>query len=90
MIDADLGGGLIKQRIARAGQGRSGGYRTLLAFRTEDLAVFLFGFSKSQMDNVADDELKDLQLIASQWLNDTRKITKDWSAGILIEVKNDD
>lgn len=40
LIDADLGGGMIKQRLARPGQGRSAGYRTLVVFRRGDLAVF--------------------------------------------------
>jgi len=77
LIDADLGGGMIKQRIARAGRGRSGGHRTLIAYQAGNLAIFLFGFSKSETENITDDELEDLQLIATQWLTD---------AGILIEV----
>lgn len=47
LIDADLGGGVIKQRVARPGQGRSGGYRTLILFRVGRRAVFAFGFAKS-------------------------------------------
>ena len=46
LVDADLGGGLIKQRIARKGQGRSGGYRMMIAFRSANFSVFLFGFAK--------------------------------------------
>lgn len=57
LIDADLGGGLIKQRVARPGQGKSGGYRTMIAFRSSDRAVFLFGFAKSDRGNVDPDEL---------------------------------
>ena len=49
LIDADLGGGLIKQRVARSGQGKRGGFRMLIAFRT-DLAVFLFGFAKNERE----------------------------------------
>jgi hypothetical protein len=51
-IDADLGRGLIKQRVARKGQGRSGGFRTIVAYRVGTRAVFIFGFSKSDMDNI--------------------------------------
>jgi hypothetical protein len=40
LIDADLGGGLIKQRVARPGKGKSGGYRTLIAYRRETLQCF--------------------------------------------------
>jgi hypothetical protein len=47
LIDADLGGGLIKQRVARPGAGESGGYRTLIFFRIETRAVFAFGFAKT-------------------------------------------
>jgi hypothetical protein len=59
LVDADLGGGVIKQRIARPGQGRSGGFRVLLAYRAEERTVFLYGFAKSERDNVDDDELGD-------------------------------
>jgi hypothetical protein len=51
LVDADLGGGLIKQRVARPGQGKSGGYRTLLAYRRGERAVFLYGFAKSGRAN---------------------------------------
>jgi hypothetical protein len=61
LIDADLGGGLIKQRVARRGQGKSGGYRTLIAFRLGDRAVFLFGFAKSDMDNIGRDQIEFLR-----------------------------
>jgi hypothetical protein len=57
LIDADLGGGLIKQRVARPGQGKSGGFRTVIAYRLGDRAVFLFGFAKSEQANLDDDEL---------------------------------
>lgn len=55
-IDADLGGGVIKQRIARPGQGKSGGYRTIVLYRQESRAFFIYGFAKSQQDNISDDE----------------------------------
>ena len=45
LIDADLGGGVIKQRVAREGGGKSGGYRTLIFFRQDERAVFAFGFA---------------------------------------------
>jgi hypothetical protein len=61
LIDADLGGGVIKQRVARPGQGRSGGFRVILAYRREARAVFLFAFAKSERDNIDDDELATLR-----------------------------
>lgn len=55
-IDADLGSEVIKQRIARSGQGKSRGYRTIIIFRRSELAVFMYGFAKSRQDNIRDDE----------------------------------
>ena len=60
-IDADLGGEVIKQRIARPGQGRSKRYRTIILFRRGTLsrgtrAFFVYGFAKSQRANIDDDE----------------------------------
>ena len=55
-VDADLGGGVIKQRIARAGKRKSGGYRTIILFRRGDRAVFMYGFAKSERENVDADE----------------------------------
>ncbi len=57
LVDANLGGGLVKQRVARAGQGKRSGYRTIIAYRRGDRAVFLFGFAKNQKDNIEADEL---------------------------------
>ncbi|WP_428535641.1 type II toxin-antitoxin system RelE/ParE family toxin [Rhodopila sp.] len=77
LIDADLGGGIIKQRVARAGQGRSGGYRMLLAYRSGDRAVFLYGFAKSERENIGADELQTLREIGTAWLEaDTQRIAK--------------
>ena len=56
-MDADLGGGLIKQRIARPGQGKRGGYRSIIAYRAGKRSVFLYGFGKNERDNIDGDEL---------------------------------
>lgn len=55
-IDADLGGGVIKQRIARPGEGRSKGYRTIILFRRGSRAYFFYGFAKHQRANIEPDE----------------------------------
>ena len=68
LIDADLGGGVIKQRLARPGQGKSGGYRTFILFRRGDKAFFLYGFSKSGRDNISDDELVYFRKAAAEYL----------------------
>lgn len=69
LIDADFGGGLIKQRVARAGKGRSGGYRTIVAFRAGNRAVFLYGFAKSDLENIPSEALAKLREIGANWLN---------------------
>ena len=56
LADADLGGGLLKQRVARPGSGRSGGYRIILIFRSGVRAVFVFGFAKSDRANLTAQE----------------------------------
>lgn len=68
LIDADLGRGLIKQRIARPGQGKRGSYRTIIAYRVKDRAVFLFGFAKSGKANLDPDELDELARRGAVWL----------------------
>ncbi len=91
VIDAELGGGLIKQRVARAGQGRSGGYRMVLAFRMRDRAVFLYGFAKSERENIEPDELLSLREIAAGWLGaDMEQIMQSVAAGALMEVPFDE
>jgi hypothetical protein len=64
LIDADLGGGLIKQRVARQGSGRSGGYRTVIAYRAAQRSVFIYGFGKNERDNIDQTELDDLKKLA--------------------------
>jgi hypothetical protein len=89
LVDADLGSGLIKQRVARAGQGRSGGYRMLVAYRSRDRAVFLYGFAKNEQDNIDPDELLTLKDIAAGWLKaNDREILKALNEDVLKEVKH--
>ncbi len=61
LIDADLGHGLIKQRVARPGEGRRGGFRTIVAYRVGDRAVFMFGFAKSDQASLSKDDERDLK-----------------------------
>jgi len=87
LIDADLGGGLIKQRVARPGQGKRGGFRMLIGFRS-DRAIFLFGFAKNERDNIDDKQLTTLREIVASWFAaDDKKIAQALKDGLLIEVK---
>lgn len=88
LVDADLGGGLVKKRIARAGQGKSGGYRTLVATNRGDRWVFVFGFPKSVRSNIDQDEEEALKKLATQLLGLTpQALAQAIKAGELIEVK---
>jgi len=51
-IDANYGGGVIKQRIARPGEGKSGGYRSVILYRRGDKAFFVYGFPKNERENI--------------------------------------
>ena len=68
LVGADRGGGLVKQRIARPGQGKSGGFRTVIGYRRADRAIFPLGFAKNERDNVDDEELDELQALARGFL----------------------
>ncbi|MFM2240672.1 MAG: hypothetical protein RJA69_2046 [Pseudomonadota bacterium] len=73
LIDADLGGGVIKQRIARTGAGRSGGYRSLVLYRKGSKAFFVFGFSKNSQGNIRDDEQEQFKRAAKVTLGLTQE-----------------
>ena len=51
LVDADLGSGLFKKRVARQGEGKRGGFRTMLAFRRDDRSIFILGYPKNEKDN---------------------------------------
>ena len=90
LIDADLGGGLIKQRIARPGQGRSGGYRTIVAYRAKQRAVFLYGFAKNERENIEPNELLTFRSIAADLLAaDSARIAEAIENGVLQEIDHD-
>ena len=68
LIDADLGGHVIKQRIARAGQGKSGGFRTIIIFKKGKQAFFVYGFAKNVQANISKQELRAFKQAAKELL----------------------
>ena len=68
LIEAHLGGELIKKRVARPNAGKSGSYRTIIAFRRDDRAVFLHLFAKNEKANINKQELEALKALASHYL----------------------
>lgn len=89
-VDADLGGGVIKQRIARAGQGRSGGLRVILLFRRDDRVFFVYGFAKSRRDNIDERELNAFREAAKDLLSlDKEALAKLLRDGAITEMDFD-
>jgi len=62
--DADMGAGVFKQRVARPGEGQSGGYRVILCFKLKERAFFVYGFAKSSRANIARDEAREFKKLA--------------------------
>ncbi len=79
----------VKKRVARPGGGKSGGYRTILAADLRERWVFLYGFAKSERDDLDDDELRELKRLAQSYLALSEEtIDRLIDDGKLIEVKN--
>jgi hypothetical protein len=90
LIDADLGAGVVKKRIALPGRGKSGGARTLLATNKGSRWIFLFGFEKNERANVADDELAALQELSRELLmRSNADLDTAVADGTLMEICND-
>jgi len=87
LIDADLGGGIVKKRLAIPGQGKRGGVRTIVATKKEDRWVFLFGYTKNERTTIEAGELKALQELAKEYLEfDACQIRRAVEKGVLTEI----
>jgi hypothetical protein len=87
LAHANLGGGVYKQRIARKGQGKSGGFRTIIFFRAHKTAFFILGFAKNEQDNLERNEIAGLKDLAGRMLNyDEQTIALALKNGALREV----
>jgi hypothetical protein len=90
LIDARLGGWLIKKRIGVEGRGKRGGVRTIIAFRAEDRLIFLEGFAKNDKANITTKELEALRLLGDTLMGlDADAIAKLAADGNLRELKTD-
>ena len=90
LIDADLGGGVIKQRIARKGQGKSGGFRSVVLFRQGERAFFVYAFAKSDRDNIDQSELSTYKTAAAVYLNYTDdELALFLKQGTLMEISHE-
>lgn len=87
LIDANLGGSLVKKRISRKGHGKRGGFRTIVVFQKEQRIIFIYGFPKNQRDNISEREEKALKKLAENLLNAPEGELKEMIAnGDLYEV----
>ena len=89
LIDADLGGGVVKKRVGLAGRGKSGGARTLIATNKGTRWFFVFGFEKNDRANIADNELEALQDLAHELLaRSSNQLNEAVQNGTLLEICN--
>lgn len=87
LIDADLGGGVLKQRIARPNEGKSGGFRTIIVFRAGNHTFFVYGFSKNQRANISSTEKTAFKELAAELFTyDDDRLKKAVETGAFIEV----
>ena len=85
--DVDYGGDVYKMRIARPGEGKSGGYRVVVFFRSEDRTFFVYGFSKSDRANIDQKEKSDYKELAKKYLNlSDEMIDRAVKSGKFIEI----
>jgi hypothetical protein len=90
LIAAELGSGVIKQRIARPGQGKSGGFRVLMVFKPATLAIFVHGFAKNERDHLRHDELSAVRRLATELLAyDDATFRRAVASGVFMGVRCD-
>jgi len=89
LVDANLGGGVLKKRVALPGKGKRGGFRTLVATSLADRWFFLYGFGKNERANITREELRMLQEVAKELLGfDDRQVATALATGEIVEVCN--
>ena len=87
LIDANLGGGILKKRIALPSRGKRGSTRTLVATNGRDRWFFVFGFEKNDRDNISAKELSALKALAADLLQlDTTQLTAAVAAKTFQEI----
>ena len=85
--NGDLGGKIFKKRVARQGQGKSGGYRTIVALQVKERAFFLYGFGKNERANISQKEKKAFKKLAKELLGYTEEaLDKAVNNSVFFEV----
>jgi hypothetical protein len=90
LLEADLGGGIVKKRIALPGRGKRGSTRTLLATNRDDRWFFVFGFEKNERENISENELATLKMLAKDLLGMApAQLADAIGEGSLVEVEHE-
>jgi hypothetical protein len=90
LIDADLGGGLVKKRVAFPGRGKRGSARTILATNRTERWIYIYGFEKKERDNITPKELEALRLLAADLLRlSDEQVLAAIRQGVLVEVDDE-
>ncbi len=88
LVDAKLGEHIYKKRVASRGRGKRGGLRTILAFRVDAKAFFIFGFAKNKLENISKEELGQLKILVSMFMSySNHELQKALDENEMIEVK---
>ena len=91
LYDANLGGNVYKKRIGRPGQGKSGGSRSLVAFKSRNMAFFVYGFNKNQRSNISHLELAALKKLADELFSyKSGQLDLALASGTLIEIESNE
>ncbi len=90
-VDADYGGGVIKQRIARPSEGKSGGYRSIIYYKQGNKAFFVYGFAKKNQSNISKQDERNFKASAKEVLNFSDAMLDEYVVqGIFEEIEDDD
>lgn len=85
--DANLGGNVYKVRVARSGEGKSGGHRVIVLFRSGERTFYMYGFAKSKRGNINEKEARNFKEIAKEYFSMTvKQLEKEVKHGKLIEL----
>jgi len=91
LVEASLGAKLYKKRVARTGQGKSGGFRTIVTYQKEDRSIFLYGFGKRSKSNISEKEKQIFKKMSGQFMGYNEKSLNDFvKKGALIQVECED
>jgi hypothetical protein len=91
IVEANLGGGVFKKRVAREGAGKSGGYRCIVVFDFGERLFFVDMFAKSDRDNISASDAKLFKQLAAELLNcDDAAVEKLLSSGAYVEILEED